>query len=122
MGRVMPDKQDERTDRMIRDAFAATARPSPSPCFNSRLRVALAKEKHRKRAAKIRMRIMQAYWILSGMAAVSIMVILPWSESPGSAWLPLLIVTAVVTLPIMLVRVDLVGLILGSVETLRDHS
>jgi len=118
----MPDKQDERTDRMIRDAFAATARPSPSPYFNSRLRAALAEEKRRKRAAKTRMRIMQAYWILSGLAAVSIMSILPWSESPGGAWLPLLVVTAVVALPMMLVRVDPVELILGSVEKLRDHS
>lgn len=118
----MPDKQDERTDRMIRDAFAATARPSPSPSFDSRLRVALAEEKRRKRAAKTRMRIMQAYWILSGLAAVSIVSILPWSESPGGAWLPLLVVTAVVALPMMLVRVDLVDLILGSAEKLRGHS
>ncbi len=122
MGRVMPDRQDERTDRMIRHEFAATARPSPSPYFNSRLRIALAEEKRRKRAAKTRMRIMQAYWILSGLAAVSIMSILPRSESPGGAWLPLVVVTAVVALPMMLVRTDPVDLIIGSAEKLRDHS
>ncbi len=116
MGGVMPDTQDERTDRMIRDAFVATARPSPSLYFNSRLRVALAEEKRRKRAAKTRMRIMQAYWILSGLAAVFIMSMLPWSESTDGAWLPLLVVTAVVALPMLLVRVDLIDLILGSVE------
>jgi hypothetical protein len=118
----MSDEQDEGAERMIRDAFAAMARPSPSPYFDSRLRVALAEEKRRKRAAKTRMRVMQAYWIFSGLAAVSIMSILPWSASPGGAWAPLLVVTAVMALPIMLVRVDLVELILGSVEKLRDHS
>ncbi len=118
----MPDKKDEGADRMIRDAFAATTRPSPSLYFNSRLRVALAEEKRRKRAAKTRMRIMQAYWVLSGLAAVSIVSMLPWSETPGGAWLPLLVVTAVVALPMALVRVDLVDLILGSVEKMRDHA
>lgn len=116
----MSDRQDERTDRMIRDAFAAEARPSPSPYFDRRLRVALAEEKRRKRAAKTRMRIMQTYWVLSGLAAVSIVWLLPWSESPGGAWLPLLVVTAVVAMPMMLVRVDLIDLILGSVEKMRD--
>jgi len=118
----MLDKQDECTDRMIRDAFAATARPSPSPYFNSKLRVAVAEENRRKRAANTRMRIMQAYWIFSGLATISIMSILTWSESPGGSWLPFLMVTAVVALPVMLVRVDLVDLILGSAEKLRDHS
>jgi hypothetical protein len=118
----MPDRQDEGADRMIRDAFAATARPSPSPYFNSRLRVVLAEEKRRKRAAKTKMRIMQAYWVLSGLAAVSIVSMLPWSEKPGGAWLPLLVVTAVVALPMVLLRVDLVDLILGSVEKMRDHA
>jgi len=117
----MPDRQDERTDRMIRDAFAATARPSPSPHFNSRLTVALAEEKRRKRAAKTRMRIMQTYWVLSGLAAVSIVSMLPWTESSGGAWLPALVVTAVVALPMMLVRVDLMDVILGSVEKMRDQ-
>jgi hypothetical protein len=117
----MPDSQDDRTDRMISDAFAATARPSLSPYFSSRLRVALVEERRRKRAATTRMRIMQAYWVLSGLAAVSIMSILPWSDSPGGAWLPLMVVTVVVALPVMLVRVDLVDLILGSAEKLRHH-
>ena len=79
----MPDKNYEDADRRIHDAFTATARPSPSPYFNSKLRVALAEEKRRKRAAKARMRIMQAYWIVAGLAAVLIISILPWSESPN---------------------------------------
>ncbi len=118
----MPDGQDELMDRAIRDAFAATARPSLSPYFKRRLRVALADEKRRQRTAKTRMRIMQAYWVLSGLVAISIMLTLPRSGSQGGAWLPLLVVTAVVAVPLMLVRVDLVDLILGSAEKLRDHS
>ena len=118
----MPDRRDEHADRALRDAFAATARPSFSPYFDSRLRAVLAREKRRKRAARTRMRIMQAYWVLAGLASVCIMALMPWSESPGGAWLPLLIVTAVTALPVMLVRIDLVDLILGSAERLRDHS
>ena len=118
----MPDKYDEHADRMIREAFRTTAQPSPSPYFDSRLRVALAEEKRRKRGARTRMRIMQAYWLLTGLLAVAIMSMMPWSESPGGAWVPILVVTVVVTLPMMLVRVDLVDLILGTSEKLRDHS
>jgi len=118
----MSEKHDDTTDLMIRDAFRSTARPACSPHFDRKLRVALVEAKCRRRAARTRMRLMQAYWLVSGAATMCIIYALPWSESPGGAWFPLLAVTAVVGLPTMLARIDLVDLILGSAEQLLDRS
>ena len=117
----MSESYDDNADRMIRDVFRSTAQPTPSLHFDHKLRVALVGERHRRRAARARMRLMQAYWLVTGVATICIMSALPWSESPVGAWVPLLAVTAVVALPMMLARVDLVDLILGSAEKLRDH-
>lgn len=118
----MSEKQDGATDRVIRDAFRSTVRPAPSLYFDRKLRIALVEEKRRRRAAGIRMRLMQAYWLVTGVATLGIVSALPWSESPVGAWLPLLAVAAVVALPAMLARIDVVDLILGSAEKLRDPS
>lgn len=107
---------DDRADEAIRDAFAGTARPSLSPYFGSKLRSAVEEEKRRKRAAAMRMRIMRTYWVLAGLASVTVVALLPWSESPHGAWLSLLVVEVVVALPMMLVRVNLWDLILASVR------
>jgi hypothetical protein len=115
----MPEKP---TDPMIRDAFRSTARPAFSPHFDRKLRIALVEEKCRRGAARTRMRLMQAYWLVAGVATIWIISALPWSESPDGAWLPLLAVTATAALPALLTRIDLVDLILGSAEKLRDHS
>lgn len=118
----MSEQHDDRTDRMIHDAFRSTARPVLSLHFDRKLRIALVDERRRRRAARTRMRLLQAYWLVTGVATICIMFALPWSESPGGAWFPLLAVTAVVALPMMLARIDLVDLILGSAEQLRDRS
>lgn len=118
----MPDRFEERADLMIRDAFRSTVRPAPSLHFDRRLRVALVEHKRLKRAARIRMRWLQAYWLVTGLAAVWIMVVLPWSEAPGGAWLPLLTAAAMAVLPMVLTRVDLVDLIIDSAANLRDHT
>jgi hypothetical protein len=112
----MPEANDDRTDQTIRDAFAATVRPSLSPYFNTRLRAAVEEEKRRKRAAAIRVRIMRTYWVLAALTSVLITLTLPWSESPHGAWLSLLVVAAVITLPMVVVRIDLLDLILDSVR------
>jgi len=118
----MSEKHDDTTDLMIRDAFRSTARPAFSPHFDRKLRNALVEEKSRRRAARTRMRLMQAYWWVTGVATIYIISVLPWSELPNGAWLPLLAVTATVALPTLLARIDLVDLILGSAEKLRDYS
>lgn len=112
----MPEVHDDRTDQTIRDVFAATVRPSLSPYFNTRMRAALEEEKRRKRAAATRVRIMRTYWVLAALASVSITLMLPWSQSPHGVWLSLLVVAAVMALPLMVVRVDLVDLILQSIR------
>ncbi len=112
----MSEVHDDRADQMIRNAFAGTARPSLSPYFNTRLRAAVEEEKRRKRAAALRTRIMQTYWMLAGLASVVITLTLPWSVSPGGAGLSLLVVAAVMALPMMVVRVDLFDLILQSIR------
>ena len=112
----MPDIQDDRADQAIRDAFSGTARPSLSPYFNTKLRALVEEEKRRKRAAAIRMRIMRTYWVLTALASVTVISLLPWSESPHGAWLSLLVVAAVIALPMTLVRVDLLDLILQSIR------
>ena len=106
---------------MLRDAFAGTARPAPSPYFDSKLRAALAEERRRRRAARARMRIMQAYWVIAGVACLAIVAMLPWSTWPATARLPLVVVTIVLAVPLTLVRADLFELILGSAERLRGQ-
>lgn len=118
----MCEEYDDKADSMILDAFRSTARPVPSLYFDRKLFVSLVEEKRRRRAARTRMRLMQAYWSAAGAATMGIISVLPWSESPGGAWLPLVVVTAVVALPTMLARIDLVDLILGSAEKLGDYS
>jgi len=112
----MADRQEDHADRMIRDAFTATARPALSLYFNSRVRAAVAEEKRRKRAAAIRVRIMRTYWVLAALTSVLITLTLPWSESSHGAWLSLLYKRQVLALPMMLVRVNLLDLIFDSVR------
>jgi len=118
----MSEEYDDSTGRVIHDAFRSTARPVLSLQFDRKLRVALVEERRRRRADRTRMRLLQAYWLVTGVATICIMFTLPWSESPGGACFPLLTVTAVVALPMLLARVDLVDLILGSAEQLLDNS
>lgn len=59
---------------------------------------------------------MRTYWVLAGLASVLIVLTLPWSEAPHGGWLSLLVVAAVITLPMTLVRVDLLDLILQSIR------
>ena len=69
------------------------------------------------------MRIMQAYWLLAGLAALYIIALMPWSnDSNSGVWISILVVTAVTVLPMMLIRVDLLDLIIGSTEKLKNHS
>lgn len=118
----MTDEYDDGIDLVVRDAFRSTARPSPSLHFDRKLRIALVEEKRRRRSAGTRMRLMQVYWLVTGVATICILSILPWSDSPGGAWFPLLAVTAMVALPMMLARIDLIDLVLGSTEKLRDRT
>ena len=64
---TMNEPQHDRIDRALREAFAAAARPAPSPFFDSKLRAALVEERRRRRAVRARMRIMQLYWALAGL-------------------------------------------------------
>jgi len=105
---------------MIRDAFRSHVRPVPSPHFDRKLRAALIDERRRRDATRAKMRVMRSYWIVAGAAIIGILSALPWSESPAGAWAPLLTITAMVALPMMLVRLDLIDVILDSAESLRD--
>jgi hypothetical protein len=115
----MHEPQQDRVDTVLRQAFAETARPAPSPHFQAKLRAALVEERRRRRAARARMRIMQLYWAFAGLVSLAILAVLSSSPWPAGAWGPLAVVTIVLTLPAALVRVDLVELILTTGKRLR---
>lgn len=119
---MMRELHEDEADGRIRDAFRSTARPVPSPHFDRRLRAAVFEEKCRLGTAKIRVRVMRAYWVVTGATAIGILSALPWSNAPDGAWVPLLLVTALIALPAALLRFDLIDVILDSTERLRDPS
>lgn len=112
--------EQEAADRLLREAFRGVASPTPSLHFERDLNAALDKERRRKRFARRSARLMHAYWLAAGMASLLILISLPWSESPAGARLALVIAAAVVVLPTLLLKVDLLELIVGTSRKFGD--